>query len=143
MKRLMLVTVVCLVVGLLVGSTIIAATRSKIAISVMDLTAGRPLKDRETITPGVDGDRFQVTVNGNGGDCAGQYVVSALGAPGGLPSVLVQFVPFIIGPGVGNNSVTGPELTANPGVNAWKISASCNGAGPKEFDFDSFEFFTQ
>jgi hypothetical protein len=78
-------------------------------------------------------------------NCAGQFVVTALGAPGAPPSVLVQFQAFIIGPAVGTNSVAGGVLTSNgiPGdENDWKISASCNGATQNSFACGSFEFLS-
>jgi len=120
------------------------ATRLKIVIGVVDATTNRPIKSGDTIPAG---HLFQVTVASNGIDCAGQLLVSALGAPAAPPSVLVQTVPFIVGPAVGGNTATGAPLTANPlgpGIaNDWKISASCNGAEPKDIDFDHFELFVQ
>lgn len=119
----------------------LGAGGTAIKITVADLTTGQPISSGDTITAG---DQFQVTVTvGKNVDCAGQLVTTALGAPGAPPAVLVQFQPFIIGPFTGSNSFTAGVLTSNgaPGQpNVWKISASCNGAGPNAFGFDKFEF---
>jgi hypothetical protein len=116
---------------------------ASIAISAKDLTAGKQIVSGSTITAG---DKFQVTVTGAPEfNCAGQFVVTALGAEGAPPAVLVQNVTFIIGPAVGANSATGGELTSNgtPGhENDWKISASCNGTSPNSFAFSHFEFLS-
>jgi hypothetical protein len=112
-----------------------------ITISVTDLTTGETISNEQTITAT---DFFQVTVTTNGVNCAGQFVVTALGASGSPPSVLVQSVPFIIGPAVSSNSVSGTQLQATVlsiGFNSWKISASCNGVGINQFAFASFQFF--
>lgn len=112
-------------------------------ITVRDVTTGQPVESGDTITAG---DQFQVTVTvADQVNCAGQYVVTALGAPGGPPSVLVQFQLFILGSAVGSNSVTGGVLTSNgtPGhPNDWKVSASCNGAKREAFHFTKFEFLS-
>ena len=113
-------------------------------IEVTNLDTGMPIK-RNTIinveTP------FQVTVTNYGADCAGQFVVTALGAPVNPPSVLVQYQAFIIGPSVNSKSSSGAPLIANVGppgsFNDWKISASCNGAEPHQRSFDFFEFFVE
>ena len=65
-------------------------------------------------------------------------MVTALGIPTVPPWVLVQFVPFIVGPFVGNNAVTGAALDSGL-RNDWKISASCNGVGMNAIAFASFE----
>jgi|GEM_PF-6342036 len=84
----------------------------------------------------MDETSFQVEVINYGADCAGQFVVTALGDPnlGAPPSALVQFVSYIIGPSVDSNSATGVPLVASIGglddFNDWKITASCNGAEP-------------
>jgi len=109
----------------------------KISITVTNLATGQPLASRETVAAGTP---FQVTVSANGIDCVGQFVVSALGAPGSLPSVLVQFVPFIID----GSDAAGSTLVAGAlpsGGNDFKVSASCNGADPKSFSHEDFEFF--
>jgi len=117
-----------------------ASSSPAITITVSDLTTGQQISSGETITAG---DQFQVTVTvTNNINCAGQFVVSAVGA-GALPEVLVQVVPFIIGPASGSDSVTGGILTSNgtPGhPNHWKISASCNGTAPNAFGFARFQF---
>ena len=116
---------------------------ASIAISVEDLTTGKNIVSGSTITAG---DEFQVTVTGPPEyNCSGQFVVTAIGAPGYPPSVTVQVQPFRIGPAVGSNTGSGPPLTSNalPGFeNDWKISASCNGASTKSFAFGSFEFLS-
>jgi hypothetical protein len=112
-------------------------TELSISIKVTNLDTGLRIEEWETLTSVTP---FQVTVTTNGLDCAGQFVVTALGAPGAPPAVLVQAVPFIIGPAVGSNSVSGEPLDSG-GDNDWKISASCNGDDPVEHDFDFFEFF--
>jgi hypothetical protein len=119
-----------------------APTTPTIAVTVLDVTTGLQISNGETITAG---DQFQVTVTvTNNVDCAGQFVVTALGAPGAPPEVLVQNVIFTIGPASGGDSVTGGILTSNgtPGnPNKWKISASCNGAAsPNAFGFGKFHF---
>jgi len=116
---------------------------SVLTITVSDLTTGQPIARRQTV---MAGDAFQVTVSTDGSDCAGQFVVTALGAPGAPPSALVQSLPYIVGTSVGSNSVTGSTLTAGVlanGTNDWKISTSCNGAGTHEFAFGTFEFFAK
>jgi hypothetical protein len=118
------------------------STSPAIVVTVEDITTGLPISSGETITAG---DQFQVTVNvTNNVDCAGQFVVTALGAPGAPPEVLVQNVIYIIGPASGGNSATGGVLTSNgtPGhPNKWKISASCDGAlAPAAFGFARFQF---
>jgi len=120
----------------------IASTHPTLTIVVTDLTTGQTVAQNETVTAG---DRFQVTVGG-GADCAGQFVVTALGGPGAPPSALVQFLPFLIGPAVGTSSVSGGVLTANAlgqGTNTWKVSASCNGAKANQFVFDHMQFYAQ
>lgn len=117
-----------------------ASSSPAITITVMDVTTGQQISPGETITAG---DQFQVTVTvTNNIDCAGQFVVTAVGA-GALPEVLVQVVPFIIGPASGSDTVTGGILTSNgtPGhPNHWKISASCDGTAPNAFGFARFQF---
>jgi len=110
-----------------------------IKISVENPDTGEPIRRGQTV---VENSRFQVTVTSNGIDCAGQVVVTALGAPTFPPSVLVQIEAFIIGP-AGSNSALFAPLFANGFGNDWKISASCNGAVPQQFAFDSFEFFVE
>jgi hypothetical protein len=120
------------------GST---ATRLSISATVQDLTTGKPIKRGQTVAAG---DQFQVTLTTNDVDCAGQFVVTALGGSQAPPSVLVQVVPFIVGPASGGNSATGGTLTANGFGNLpndWKVSATCNGAVPNQFSSATFEFF--
>jgi len=113
----------------------------EIKISVNNLDTGEPIRQRQTDV--VENSEFQVTVRTNGIDCAGQIVVTALGAPTFPPSVLVQSFDFIIGPFGGSNSALFEPLFANGFGNVWKISASCNGAVPQQFAFDSFEFLVE
>ncbi len=109
-----------------------------LTLTVRDLTTGRAISPKQTLTAS---DNFQVTVTTHDVDCAGQFVVTALGAPGAPPSVLVQLVPYIVGPASGGaSSVTGGILNAG-GNNDWKISTSCNGALPGQFYSSQFEFF--
>lgn len=118
-----------------------AITPLEVAISVKDVTTGKRIRSGQTLT---SSDNFQVTVSTNNVDCAGQFVVTALGAPGAPPSVLVQIVPYIIGPNSGGNTVSGGILTAGvlpSGYNDWKISTSCNGARGGQFAFGHVEFF--
>jgi hypothetical protein len=116
---------------------------ASIAISVKDLTTGKNIVSGSTI---MAGDEFQVTVTGMPEfNCAGQLVVTALGAATAPPSVLVQLQSFIIGPAVGQNSTSGAVLTSNgsPGhENDWKVSASCNGANTNSFASGKFEFLS-
>jgi hypothetical protein len=113
-----------------------------IAVTVLDVTTGLQISSGETITAG---DKFQVTVTvTNNIDCAGQFVVTALGASGAPPEALVQNVIFTVGPASGGDSATGGVLISNgtPGhPNRWKISASCDGAAsPGAFGFSKFHF---
>jgi hypothetical protein len=114
-----------------------ANPRPRVRVTVTDLATGEPIKDGDTLTSQTT---YEVTVTTTGGDCAGQLAVTALGAAPAPPSVLVQVAPFIIGPAVGGNSVTGFPLVSTL-QNDWKISASCHGATKNDFDFASFEFF--
>ncbi len=124
--------------GTLISQVTVSAAPA-LSVTVVDLTTGKPISSGETVA---NDDKFQVTVTStNGVNCAGQWVVSALGAPGAPPAVLVQSVPFIIGPASGGNSATGSPLTANGIPNDWKISASCDGAEPGQFAEASLEFF--
>jgi len=114
-----------------------------ISLQVMDLTTGKLINQGQTVTAG---DMFQVTVSTNNVNCAGQFVVTALGAPAAPPSVLVQIVPYIIGPYGSSNSASGEPLIANgfsPGKNDWKVSTTCNGASPLQFGANAFEFFAE
>jgi hypothetical protein len=70
-------------------------------------------------------------------------VVTALGASGAPPSVLVQSVPFIIGPAVGSNEATGAVLQAAGVDNDWKVTASCNGARRGQIAFAFHEFLVR
>ncbi len=143
MKRI--ICLVAVVVIVLYGFRRVQAQNDvMIQVSVFDVTTGQPIAPGQVLTTNTD--QFQVTVTTNNIDCAGQFTVTALGAPGNPPSVLVQSVPFIIGPFGGSNSVTGGVLTAGSrpdGTNDFKVSASCNGAVPAQFAFDTFEFFVQ
>lgn len=129
-------------IGVSASGQDVTSPNPHIAITVQDLTTGKPIHRGETI---VAGDQFQATVAVlNNVDCAGQLVLTALGAPGNPPSVLVQVFPFIIGPASGGDSATGGILTSNgtPGhPNEWKVSASCNAATPATaFGFAQFQF---
>src|SRR5687768_14767799 len=73
-------------------------THLKIDLLVTNANTGQPLSGKDPLTGPV---LFQVAVRTNGVDCAGDFVVTALGAQGSPPSVLVQRVPFVIGPAVG------------------------------------------
>jgi hypothetical protein len=115
------------------------AVHPKITIDVRDFNTGEPIRRGETLTEITD---FQVTITTAGVDCAGQFVVTALGAPGVPPSVVVQAVAFVIGPAVGSNSLSGSPLDSGL-QNDWKITASCNGAERLQRDFDFFEFFAE
>jgi hypothetical protein len=141
---------VAVLVGVMLLGSIFSYARSAaaaptgpiITITVLDITTGLQITNGEVITAG---DQFQVTVTvTNNIDCAGQFVVTALGAPGAPPEVLVQNVVFIVGPASGGDSDTGGILTSNgtPGnPNQWKISASCDGAAsPNAFGFSRFHF---
>jgi Putative binding domain, N-terminal len=115
------------------------AAPSYLTIDVKDLTTAVAIVENQSIAAG---HQFQVTVRSNGVDCAGQFAVTALGAPGNSPEVLVQRVPFVIGPAT-SASVTGSPLSAGAlpdGTNAWNVSASCNGATFGQFAFDTFSF---
>jgi hypothetical protein len=109
--------------------------RPRIKITVMDLDAYKPIRNGQTLASLTD---FRVTVTNTGGDCAGQFVVTALGDVTSAPSALVQTWSFIIGPD--SPSASGTQLDSGL-ENDWKVSASCNGPNKNDFDFDSFEFF--
>lgn len=124
-------------------------TISVTACSPSPCTPDQPVKFGETIqnqTPTIT-----ITVTSNF-DCAGQLALTALGAPGFPPEVGILTSPglFTIGPDVvppyGNgNSVTTLPITLGVlpnGTNAFKISASCNGARQLQFAFAVFEFST-
>jgi hypothetical protein len=119
------------------------------ACSPSPCTPDQPVKFGETIpnqTPTI-----AITVTSEF-DCAGQLALTALGAPGFPPEVGVLTSPglFTIGPDVvppygnGNSATTLPiTLGVLPnGTNAFKISASCNGAAERHFAFAEFEFST-
>ena len=116
---------------------------ASISISVEDVTTGKNVANGTTIPVG---DTFQVTVTGAPEyNCTGQFIVTAVGAPGNPPSVSEQLVPFVIGPAVGTNTISGQDILANGTVgsgNDWRISASCNGTSPNSFAFSKFEFLT-
>jgi hypothetical protein len=118
-----------------------APSSPTIAVTVLDVTTGQPIPLGGRITAG---DRFQATITvTNNIDCAGQFVVTAVGAQGAPPEVLVQIMPFIVGPASGGDSVTGGILTSNgtPGhPNHWKVSASCDGLASNAFGFARFQF---
>lgn len=117
---------------------------SFVTITVQDLTTGQGIANGETLSAS---DNFQVTVTTDNVDCAGQFVVTALGARGAPPEVLVQSNTYIIGPNSGGgNAITGGVLTAATlpsGHNDWKISASCNATRQEQFAANHFEFFVK
>ena len=119
------------------------------ACSPSPCTPDQPVRFGETInnqTPTIT-----ITVRSNF-NCAGQLALTALGAPGFPAEVGILTSPglYTIGPAVvppyGNgNSVTTLPITLGvlpSGTNAFKISASCNGAGRAQFAFAVFEFST-
>ena len=118
------------------------------ACSPSPCTPDQPVKVGETIqnqTPTIT-----ITVTSDF-DCAGQLTLTALGAPGFAPVVGITTSPevfFLGGPDLpapynnGNSVTTFPTtLGVLPnGTNAFKISASCNGAAQRQFAFAEFEF---
>jgi hypothetical protein len=123
--------------ALAAASSAAGSPRPRLAVEVVNLSTGLPLRHGESLPPLT---QFQVRVRTlNSVDCAGQFVVTAVGATPAPPSVLVQAVPFIVGPAVGSNVATGFALDGGL-ENLWKVSASCNGAAPRSHDFDFFEF---
>jgi len=108
----------------------------------------QPVKLGETIhnqTPTIT-----ITVTSNF-DCAGQATLTALGAPGFAPVVGIATSPevfFLGGPDLPPPYDNGNSVTTLPGTlgvlpngtNAFKISASCNGAAQGQFAFAEFEF---
>ena len=113
----------------------------QLTVTVVDQTAGEPLKQGETVPPG---HMFNVTVTTNDIDCAGQLAVTALGAAGAPPEVGVQTFGYVIGPNSGGNSANGATLMTGhpPGrKNDFKISATCNGVVKRQFVFKTFEFY--
>lgn len=148
-KQFTIIIVMLISISLVIGATMIPTVLAgegqhpRINIKVTNLDTGMPIKKKDTlfaVTP------FQVTVINYEADCAGQFIVTALGDTniGAPPSVIVQAQTFIIGPSVDSNSASGAPLMANfgpDGYNDWKITASCNGVEPFQRSFDSFEFF--
>jgi hypothetical protein len=114
------------------------ARRLRLRVTVRNADTGEPIGWHTPL-----GTPFQVTVFTNALDCAGQFVVTALGASGAPPSVLVQVVPFIIGPAVGSNEASGAILEAAGVDNDWKITASCNGASRGQIAFAFHEFLVR
>ena len=112
--------------------------KPKITISVLNISDGGEIRNRQTLTAETF---FQVKVTTNGVDCAGQHVVTAIGAPGFPPSVLVQASTFTVGPAVSSDFFINPEILTSTIQNHWQISASCNGVRGKRAAFDFFEFF--
>jgi hypothetical protein len=114
-----------------------------IGITVEDVTTGLPISPGGSIT---GPDQFQVTVTGGPElDCAGQFVVTAVGSGGTVPPALVvQAMTFVFQPAVAPPSVTGAPLPSGDATfgaeNDWKITASCNGSTQNSFAFSSFEF---
>ena len=120
------------------------------ACSPSPCTPDQPVEFGETIrnqTPTIT-----ITVTSNF-DCAGQATLTALGAPGFAPVVGIATSPevfFLGGPDLpppynNGNSVTTLPVTLGVlpnGTNSFKISASCNGAEPRQFAFAAFEFST-
>jgi hypothetical protein len=117
----------------------LAGTGLVLEAEVIDLGTRQPITSGETISADTP---FQVQVTTNGIDCAGQFVVTALGQQDGPTAVLVQDVPFVIGPAADAKSASGEPLSAVMG-NDWKITASCNGAQPNEKAFAFIEFFSK
>lgn len=119
-----------------------ATPKIQLTLTVMDLTANKPIKQSETVPAG---HQFNVTVSTNDIDCAGQFAVTALGAPGAPPEAGVQALAYVIGPSSGSNSATGQTLTVThppSGKNDFKISATCNGAVKRQFGVKTFEFYS-
>lgn len=147
-KPLLLTTITAVVSVVLFAAVQVTAQsvnspQPVIRIAIANLDAGGLVRNDETIPAGTD---VQITVTTNGVDCAGHLVVTALGAPGAPPATLVQTVPFILGPAVGNNAVTGSPLDAGvlpTGRNDFKVSATCNGAGHDHFSVAESEFLVQ
>jgi hypothetical protein len=139
MKR---IPVAVSVFALLIGKSLIAADGLTIHVTTKDLTTGKTIKANQTIA---QGHTIQVSVTTNSVDCAGQFAVSALGAPGNPPAVLVQVVPYIIGPFVGSNIATGVPITvaslSATESNDFKVSATCNGAPATQWASSHLEFF--
>jgi hypothetical protein len=154
MRSVLAVTVVCMALAGLAFAAPPKPVLPQLAISVTacspsPCTPNQPVKFGETIqnqTPTIT-----ITVTSNF-DCAGQLALTALGAPGFPPSVGILTSPglFTIGPDVVPPYGNGSSVTTLPitlgvlpnGTNAFKISASCNGAGPIQFAFAVFEFST-
>ena len=114
----------------------------RLTLSVTNPDTGQPIRSGSTIpatTP------FQVTASTNSIDCAGQIVITALGAPGFLPSVLVSSSTMIIGPAAATDAATTERLEAGAlprsAVNDFKISASCNGSRTRQFADADYEFY--
>ena len=115
-----------------------------IRIMVTNLDTELPIQRNTTLYE--VGIPWRVTVTNYGADCAGQFVITAIGAPGYPPSVSLQALAFTLGPSVGNYSVVSDIFLSGvtpDGLNDFKISASCNGALPQQKSFDFFEFFVE
>jgi hypothetical protein len=125
-------------VGTISGSSTNASATGYISIQVKNLSSGKNIPNNSNVPNGTP---FQVTVTTNNVNCAGQFVVTALGAPRAPPSVLVQTVPYIVGPFGGSNSASGSPLSASGSGNVFKVSTTCNGAASSQFATAHFQFF--
>jgi hypothetical protein len=124
--------------GTISGSNTNRSTTGYISIQVKDLSTGKNIPNNSNVP---DGTPFQVTVTTNNVNCAGQFVVTALGAPTAPPSVLVQILPYIVGPFGGSNSASGSPLAAGGSGNIFKVSTTCDGAARSQFATAHFQFF--
>jgi hypothetical protein len=104
-------------------------------------TPNQPVNFGETINNQTPTITITITSSFN---CAGQLALTALGAPGAPPEVGIVTSPGLFTIDLSNgNSVTTLPITLGVlpnGTNAFKISASCNGAINGQFAFGVFEF---
>ena len=155
MRRVYPVTVLCVALAVLAFAAPPPKPASpQLAISVEACSPSPCTPDQgvtfgQTIHSQTPTIAITVTSNFN---CSGQFALTALGAPGFPPAVGIITSPglFTIGPAVVPPYGPGDSVTTSPitlgvlpnGTNAFKISASCNGAPNGQFAFAVFEFQT-
>ena len=144
MRRVFAVTLFCAV---FVGVALGAPASPQLTIFVTQCNPS-PCTPNEPVTFGesIDNQTPTITITVSSSfNCAGQLSLTALGAPGFPPVVGITTSPevFFIGPVATPKSVTTAPVTLGVlpnGTNAFKISASCNGAMNGQFAFAVFEF---
>ena len=146
MRHIFAVTVLCTALAGLAFAA--PPTSPQLAISVTACSPSPCTPDQPVKFGGIIQNQtptITITVTSNFA-CSGQLALTALGAPGFPPEVFIITSPglFTIGPAVGGSVTTLPIILGvlPNGTNAFKISASCNGARQLQFAFAVFEFST-